>query len=66
MPLYPPLLQGMPVAIEGVGKNWFACTYFYTKLTENGMYNENIKRWFRKIDIFNFDKMIIPINVRAH
>jgi hypothetical protein len=45
----------------------FANTYFYTKLTEDGEYNyKNVKRWTAKIDIFECDKMIIPINVVAH
>lgn len=59
-------LQKNPVGIKGVGKNWFASTYFYSKLTAEGTYNyENVKRWTSKIDIFDCDKIIIPINVRA-
>ena len=63
----PPPLQEMPVGIEGVGKNWFANTYFYSKLTEDGLYTyRNVQRWTKEINIFDCDKMIIPINVRAH
>lgn len=56
-------LQEMPVGIKGVGKNWFASTQFYTKLTRG---DQDIARWTKDIDIFACDKMIIPINVRAH
>jgi hypothetical protein len=66
-------LQKMPVGIEGVGKNWFAGTHFYTRLTqghrqqdETGKPDKAIGRWTKDIDIFACDKMIIPINVRAH
>lgn len=52
-----------PEGKEGIGKNWFANTYFYTKLREDGQYNyKNVRRWTKKIDIFECDKMIIPIN----
>ena len=50
--------------MEGVGKNWFANTYFYTKLMEDGTYNyKNVRRWTKKINIFECDRMFIPINV---
>ena len=53
----------MPKGMDGVGKNWFANTYFYSKLVDNGTYTyKNVKRWTKKINIFECDKMIIPIN----
>jgi hypothetical protein len=59
--------QLKPEGKEGIGKNWFANTYFYTKLREDGQYNyKNVRRWTKKIDIFECDKMIIPINVRMY
>jgi hypothetical protein len=33
------LTQLMPVKMEGISKNWFANTYFYTKLMEDGVYS---------------------------
>ncbi|EKX53713.1 hypothetical protein GUITHDRAFT_132787 [Guillardia theta CCMP2712] len=44
---------------------WFANTYFYTKLLdeENKVYSyKNVRRWTKKINVFDCDKMIIPIN----
>lgn len=59
--------QRTPEGKEGIGKHWFANTYFYTKLREDGKYTyKNVKRWTKKIDIFECDKMIIPINVRMY
>lgn len=54
----------------GVGKNWFADTYFYLKLTDQGTFTyHNVQRFTRKMyktpgssGIFEYDKMIIPIN----
>lgn len=56
--------QQKPVGKEGIGKNWFANTYFYSKLMDRGTYNYgNVKRWTKNINIFECDRMIIPINV---
>lgn len=43
----------------------FASTYFYSKLMEGETeYNyKNVKRWTKDVDIFECDKIIIPINV---
>ena len=41
---------------------YFASTYFFTKMTEDGYSYQATKRWTKKIDIFALDKMIIPMN----
>lgn len=39
-------------------------SFFFTKLLENGQYNySNIKRWTRKFNIFEKEKIIIPVNL---
>lgn len=39
-------------------------TFFYPKLKSNGY--ESIKRWTRKVDIFSFDMILIPIHLGIH
>ena len=48
----------------------FIDSFFFTKLTKNWRLSgiqidyENAKRWVRKIDVFSYDKILIPINIR--
>lgn len=48
----------------------FINSFFFTKLTkswrlrENEIDYENAKRWVRKIDIFSYQKILIPINIK--
>jgi sentrin-specific protease 1 len=39
-------------------------TFFYLKLLKDGF--SSIKRWTRKINIFDYDLIIIPIHLGAH
>lgn len=39
-------------------------TFFYPKLQSNGY--ESIKRWTRKVDLFTFDMILIPIHLGIH
>lgn len=39
-------------------------TFFYSKLKAGGY--ESIKRWTRKVDIFSFDMILIPIHLGIH
>lgn len=39
-------------------------TFFYPKLRENG-YN-SIRRWTRKVDIFSYDFLLVPIHLGNH
>lgn len=39
-------------------------TFFYPKLKSNG--HGSIKRWTRKVDIFDFDIILIPIHLGIH
>ncbi|KAG2379559.1 hypothetical protein C9374_006676 [Naegleria lovaniensis] len=42
-------------------------TFFYAKLTERHSYNYgNVRRWTRKIDLLEYDKIIIPIHLTVH
>jgi len=42
-------------------------TFFYAKLTERNSYGyANVKRWTRKVDLFEYDKIIIPIHLSVH
>lgn len=42
-------------------------TFFYAKLTERHSYNYgNVRRWTRKIDLLEYDKIIIPIHLSVH
>ena len=57
----------MPKGMRGVGKNWFASTYFYSKLVGSGTYTfQEVKRWTQHVNVFECDKMIIPINQHMH
>lgn len=40
-------------------------TFFYTKLTTEG-YTQQLKRWTRKVDIFSFDILLIPVHLGVH
>lgn len=48
----------------------FINSFFFTKLTKNWRLSEkeidyeNAKRWVRKIDIFSYNKVLVPINIR--
>lgn len=39
-------------------------TFFYSKLKSSGY--ESVKRWTRKVDIFSFDMILIPIHLGIH
>ncbi|KAL9656639.1 hypothetical protein ABK040_002910 [Willaertia magna] len=42
-------------------------TFFYSTLMRNNRYGySNVKRWTRKIDLFEFHKIIIPIHLGVH
>jgi len=43
-------------------KCWYTDSFFFAKLTEDGYNYAQVARWTRTIDVFKFDKMIIPIN----
>lgn len=51
-------------------KVFFFNTFFYSRLTENtgraSMNYSAVKRWTSKIDIFNFDYIVVPINEDTH
>ncbi|KAH5079787.1 hypothetical protein HBI65_120740 [Parastagonospora nodorum] len=51
-------------------KVFFFNTFFYSRLTENtgrASINYNaVKRWTSKIDIFNYDYVVVPINEDTH
>lgn len=39
-------------------------TFFYSKLKSNGY--DSVKRWTRKVDIFSYDMILIPIHLGIH
>ena len=39
-------------------------TFFYPKLREKG--HQALKRWTRKVDIFSFDFIFVPIHLGMH
>ncbi|XP_066993431.1 sentrin-specific protease 1 isoform X2 [Anabrus simplex] len=39
-------------------------TFFYPKLIQSG--HSSLKRWTRKIDIFSYDMLIIPVHLGVH
>jgi sentrin-specific protease 1 len=44
----------------------FFSSFFYTKLSENGVYNyKNVSRWLKraKVDIAQLEKIIMPVHV---
>ena len=51
-------------------KVFFFNTFFYSRLTENtgraSMNYNAVKRWTSKIDIFNYDYIVVPINEDTH
>jgi len=45
----------------------FFTTFFYEKLAGNEEFNyRSVARWTKKIDVFSFDKIIIPIHLGVH
>ncbi|KAL0219829.1 hypothetical protein P9112_005482 [Eukaryota sp. TZLM1-RC] len=40
-------------------------SYFYPKLQKNYSY-KNVKRWTKKVDLFSFDKILIPCHLGNH
>lgn len=43
----------------------FLSSFFYCKLLSRGQYDyAAVKRWTRNIDVFNYDKIIIPLNIK--
>lgn len=40
-------------------------TFFYTKLTTEG-YTQQLKRWTRKVDIFSYHLLLIPVHLGVH
>eukprot|EP01027_Heterolobosea_sp_BB2_P023931 GEZU01036000.1.p1 GENE.GEZU01036000.1~~GEZU01036000.1.p1 ORF type:complete len:661 (-),score=139.66 GEZU01036000.1:41-2023(-) len=44
----------------------FFNTFFYAQLTQRGYSYDKVKRWTRKIDLFSFDKIIIPVHLGVH
>ena len=56
--------QGREPTLTSNPKCWFANTYFFSRLTEDGSYNYTaVRRWTDRVDVFSLDKVIIPINV---
>jgi sentrin-specific protease 7 len=51
-------------------KVFFFNTYFYTRLTQNtgraSMNYDNVARWTSKIDVFEYDYIVVPINEDIH
>ena len=39
-------------------------TFFYSKVQANGY--ESVKRWTRRVDLFSFDMILIPIHLGIH
>ena len=39
-------------------------TFFYPKLKEQGY--EGVRRWTRRVDLFSFEKIILPIHLTNH
>uniref|UniRef100_A0A1I8AG78 ULP_PROTEASE domain-containing protein n=1 Tax=Steinernema glaseri TaxID=37863 RepID=A0A1I8AG78_9BILA len=39
-------------------------TFFFPKLTKDGY--ESVKRWTRKVDIFSYNQILVPVFLRAH
>jgi Ulp1 family protease len=57
-------VYGTPLNHVTDPKCWFTNTYFFTELTKDGVYNySNVRRWTSRMDMFQLDKMIIPINI---
>ena len=48
--------------------NWPTCyafnTFFYPKIVSTGQ--SSVKRWTRKVDVFSFDLLIIPVHLGMH
>lgn len=53
-----------------VGKVHFFNTFFYTSLTQNtgreSINYDAVKRWTSRVDVFDFDYIVVPINQDAH
>jgi len=48
----------------GYYKCHFLNTYVYAKLVEKGRYSHTrVRKWTDKVDVFDFDKVIIPCNL---
>ncbi|KAL5117499.1 hypothetical protein ACEQ8H_004664 [Pleosporales sp. CAS-2024a] len=51
-------------------KIYFFNTFFYSRLTENtgraSMNYKAVERWTSKVDIFNYDYVVVPINQDTH
>ena len=58
-------MNGKPYTRKaGYYKCHFLNTYFYAKLVEKGRYNHTrVRKWTDKVDVFDFDKVIIPCNL---
>eukprot|EP00668_Euglena_longa_P029672 GGOE01037036.1.p1 GENE.GGOE01037036.1~~GGOE01037036.1.p1 ORF type:complete len:622 (+),score=141.17 GGOE01037036.1:140-1867(+) len=52
----------------GFPKCHFFNTFFYERLSSEGKgyHYGNVRRWTRKVDIFGFDKVIVPIHLSVH
>lgn len=62
---YIALLQEQDTHREDPGhrKSHFFNSFFYAKLSEGGYNYVNVRRWTRKFDIFNLDKVFVPVNL---
>ena len=62
------LLKERESVIEGLPKCHFFSTFFYGMLYyNNGRYDyPRVRRWTSKIDLFSFDKVIIPLHLGNH
>jgi sentrin-specific protease 1 len=53
---------------QDTGKSYFKThaftTFFYPKLVKDGY--ASLKRWTRKIDIFSYDLLIVPVHLGLH
>jgi Ulp1 family protease len=49
----------------GQGKIYSFSTFFMVRLLENNTYKyANVARWTKRVDIFSFEKVFIPINIK--
>lgn len=54
------------VATNAKGLNAYPfTTFFYPKLIKEG-YNNALKRWTRKVDIFSYDLLLVPVHLGLH
>jgi Ulp1 family protease len=61
---YIKLLESRNNSNKNYPKCYYFNTFFYQKLTQNNSFNyQNVKRWTKNIDLFSFDKILIPVHL---